>query len=120
MGDRIRADAHPDPQKALVYGVGTMHNLSLEPFERRGGLITDVNPTARTLGIQFGRKKLVADISDGTNFRFPNRKRASFTDVTLGDTVELSGIENSRLQEITSTTNVIIRQQPRARGTPVP
>jgi hypothetical protein len=53
-------------------------------------------------------------------FRFSNGKHASLTDVALGDTVDLTGIENTRLQELTTLSRVTIIHQPRARGTPVP
>jgi phospholipase C len=119
-GDRVHADARPDPQKALVYGAGTMHDLDLRAFGPMRGVVADVDPDSQTLAIQVGKTTLPADVSKSTVFRFSNGKHASLTDVALGDTVDLTGIENTRLQELTTLSRVTIIHQPRARGTPVP
>jgi phospholipase C len=120
IGDRISADAHPDPQKALVYGAGTIHDRDLHPFSLDLALVTNVEPATGTLAVQLGNTRLVADIGRHTAFRFPNGKRASPADVTLGDTVRVSGIVNRRLGEMTTTRRITVLYEPRAPGTPTP
>src|SRR5579872_1090406 len=119
-GDRIESAARPDPQKALVYGAGTTRDLDLRSITRQRGRVVDVFPTAGILVVRFGNDRLLVDLSKKTVFRFSNGAHASLTDVSLDDSLELTGLENTRLREITSVSRVTIVEQPREKGTPEP
>ncbi len=120
VGDQITSAARPDPQRALVYGAGTTRDLDIRPLKNASGLVVDVVPSANILVVQVGKDKLLTDISRSTVFRFANGKHASLSTLALGDTVAVTGLENTRLREITTTSRVTLSRQPREKGTPTP
>jgi hypothetical protein len=63
---------------------------------------------------------VLVDLGKKTQFRYSTGKRASLSDISLDDTVEVEGLLNTRLQEITTTTRVTLVQAPNEKGTPVP
>jgi phospholipase C len=119
-GDRIVSSARPDPQKALVYGAGTIKDLDVQTFGPREAVVSDLDPSTRTMELTFGSRHVLADIGRKTVFLFKNGTKASLADVALDDTVSVVGDENMRAQEITTLQQVTLLKQPRARGTPVP
>jgi phospholipase C len=119
-GDQVTSAARPDPQRALVYGAGTMRDLDLRPFGPKQVLVTNVDPASNALTYQLGKTTIVVDISKQTRFEFSNHQRASLTNVAAGDTVEITGLENTRLQEIVTTSRITLVGQPRAKGKPKP
>jgi endonuclease YncB( thermonuclease family) len=70
--------------------------------------------------LRIGKTKLIADLSKGTQVSTSKGKLRSLTDVATGDTIEVSGLENTRVHELTTTSRIARIKQPRAKGTPVP
>jgi hypothetical protein len=120
VGDHVIAQARPDQQRALTYGAGTLRDLDLVPFTRRRGLITDVGQHNRTLTIRFGSTLYVVNIGKGTSILRPDGKKGAIGDLDTGDTVEVSGVQNMRLDEITTTTLIREISSPRVQPTPRP
>jgi hypothetical protein len=107
MGDYISAAARSDPQRALVYSGGTTRDLDLRSVTRRATVV-QVIPRARKLDIKVGNQNLQVIVSLRTRFRFASGRRAWLRDVRPGDTVEIAGLENTRLRQITTATRVTI------------
>jgi hypothetical protein len=120
VGDRVTSAARPDPQRALVYGAGTTKDLDILPLKNRSGLVVDVVPSGNILVVQIGKDKLLVDLDKSTTFRFSDGSHASLRDLALGDTVEVTGLENTRRREITTAATITIREKPREKGTPTP
>src|SRR5579884_158934 len=108
VGDRIVSYSRPDQQRALVYGAGTIRDLNLRWFGPRVGRITDIGQLGHTLIVRIGHTTLLVDIGKRTRIMRRNRHRGSVADLVAGDVVSVTGIENTRLKEITMTT--VIRQ----------
>jgi hypothetical protein len=66
--------------------------------------------------LRIGHTTLLAQISARTRIVRFNGKRASIGAVNSGDTVEVTGILNRRLGEITTTTRIRLIKTPRVRG----
>jgi hypothetical protein len=120
VGDHIAAQARPDQQRALVYGAGTLRDLDLRPFGPKKGLITDIGQLGDTITVRFGSTTLLVDIGKKTRIVQRNGKRGSIGDLDTGDTIEVVGIENTRLSELTTARTIREVTTPRVKGTPLP
>jgi len=120
VGDRIEANARPDQQRALVYGAGTLRDLDLRPFGPTTGRILTVGQDSKTITVQFGKDTDLVDIGKQTHILLAHNKKGSFADLQEGVTVQVSGIENTRLGEVASTATIRVLNQPRVTGTPKP
>jgi phospholipase C len=120
IGDRISATAHPDPQRALVYGAGTIRDLDLKPIKNATGLIGDVGQLGGTVTARFGKQTLILDIDDRTRITLPHNKKGTFADLETGDRVQVTGIENTRVMEVTTTKEIKVTPATRTDATPVP
>lgn len=118
VGDRVVAQARPDQQRALVYGAGTIRDLDLVPFGPRQGLITDIGQHNATLSVRFGNTNFIVDLAKDTRIVRTDGKKGSIGNLNTGDTVNITGIENARLQEITSVTILKEVKLPRVKGSP--
>ena len=117
VGDHIAAYARPDPQRALVYGAGTLRDLDLYPFNQKG-LVSGVSQFGDTLTVKFGKTTLVLDTSPSTPVVTAKGKKSKLLNLNSGDTIVVQGIENRRLGEITKVTKIQIVSQPSREGTP--
>ncbi len=120
IGDRIVATGRPDPQRALVYGAGTIHDLDLKPITRATGLVGDVGQFGNTVSARFGKQTLILDIDKRTRITLPHNKKGSFADLETGARVQVTGIENTRVLEVTTTREIIVTPATRTEATPVP
>ncbi|GAC1633723.1 MAG: hypothetical protein NVS4B2_19760 [Chloroflexota bacterium] len=118
VGDRISSPAKPDPQRALVYTTGLIHDLDLRYFKGKAGFVTTVGQTGGTTTIRFGKQTLVVDLEPSTPITLPGGGKGRLTDLSGGVIVDVTGIVNRRLQEITSVYSVKIRKVPQ--GNPKP
>ena len=106
IGDHVTAAGRPDPQRALVYGAGTLHDLNLHPFGPHKGVISDVGQFDSTVLVTFGRTTRVVDIGKRTRIVLPNGHRGAIADLNAGDPVQVTGILNSRLDEVTTAFTI--------------
>jgi hypothetical protein len=106
IGDTISGTARPDPQRALVYGSGVLHDLDLAPFGPKRGLVSDVDQLGNSIVVQFAAKTYIIDLDKSTRIQLSQRKSGSVADLSTGDTVEVVGVLNTRLDEITSATSI--------------
>jgi phospholipase C len=120
IGDQIVAAARPDPQRALVYGAGTIHDLDLKPVTRISGLIGDVGQFGSTISARFGKQTLILDIDKRTRITLPHNKKGTFADLETGARIAVSGIENTRILEVTTTRDIAVTPATRTEATPVP
>lgn len=120
VGDRIEASARPDQQRALVYGAGRLRDLDLHPFGPATGRFVLVGQDSRSITVRFGKQVDLVDIGKGTYILPPRNKKGSVADLREGIPVQVTGVENTRLSEVTSATTIRVLSQPRAVGTPKP
>ncbi len=118
VGDTILATARPDPSLALTYGAGVLHDLDLVHFGPKQGLVAGVDQFGHTINVVFGNTTLIVDITSATHFELPNGKKATIADVATGDTVKITGLRNTRLDEVSDATVIQLTQRPRAEPTP--
>ena len=120
IGDRISATAHPDPQRALVYGAGTIRDLDLKSITNASGLIGDVGQFGGTVTARFGKATFILDIDGRTRITLPHNKKGTFADLETGDRIQVTGIENTRVMEVTTTKEIRVTPATRTESTPVP
>jgi hypothetical protein len=106
VGDQISGSARPDPQQALVYAAGNLHDLDLKPFGPTTGLISNVGQLGDTLQFQVGKRTYIVDLTSEVSIVLPNHKKGSVADLDIGDSIELAGVINTRLDEITRATSI--------------
>ncbi len=115
-GDHLWSAARPDPQRALVYGAGTIHDLDLRPFGPARVLITSIDRFSDTVTVQFGRKRVVVDLSRHTYIRLPQHKRGTVSDLDTGDRISVTGILNKRVSEVTTAYEIVLVSQAHNKG----
>lgn len=118
IGDKLLAQVRPDPQRALTYGVGLIHDLDLVPFGPKEGLIVNVGQFGDTLDVMFGSKLFVVDISPGTQIKLGKHASGSVADLEAGDAVKVTGVRNTRLGEITTASTIRVGPTPRRKPQP--
>jgi phospholipase C len=116
VGDHITARARPDQQQALTYRADSITDRDIQPFGPRRGQVVALGQRSTLMTLRIGHTTLLAQISARTRIVRFNGKRASIGEVNSGDTVEVTGILNRRLGEITTTTRIRLIKTPRVRG----
>jgi phospholipase C len=119
-GDHILATGRPDQQRALTYGAGRMTDTDLQIFGPQRGIIADVGQRGDLLTLTFGNTTLLADVGRKTRIEGTNGKRLAFNALDTGDTVQVEGVLNRRLDEMTTTRRITLIQAPRVKGRPAP
>jgi len=120
VGDHLYIYARPDPSRALTYAAGTLDDLDLKPFKNQKGLITGVSEDANTVDVEFGSHAFVVDIGKSTAIRLASGSKGSIADLDTGASVIVSGVENKRLDEITTTDMIQLYNPPHGKGKPKP
>jgi hypothetical protein len=115
-GDRILATVRPDPQRALVYGAGLIHDLELTQLNGAQGVVMGTGQFGSTIVVKFQKRSLVVDIGKGTKITVKHSQAGSIADLEAGDTVAVTGIVNNRISEMTTTRSIDVLQQPTAKG----
>jgi phospholipase C len=113
VGDRVDARGRPDPQRALVYGVGSLRDLNLHSFTAKNGVIAQVGQFGKTLTVRFGRQLVLLTLDSTTHVLLPNGHPGKLANLNSGDTVTVIGARNTRLDEITATKEIKITALPR-------
>jgi phospholipase C len=104
IGDRLQATVRPDPQRALTYGAGSLHDLDLVPFGPTTGVIRQVDRLAGEVAIRFGTRTSIVDITRSTRVLLPNGHLGSIDNLRAGDSVGVTGARNIRINEITGAS----------------
>jgi phospholipase C len=114
--DHVSVSARPDPTHALVYGVNWMRDTDLTSFTNRQGVIVNtgqegaadyhVGREGRAYTMRFGTRTMLVDVDAGTQITLPNGRRGGMNGLRPGMQVQLTGIRNSRLGEVTSTSTL--------------
>jgi hypothetical protein len=120
IGDHIQATARPDPQRALVYAAGTLFDQDLVRFSPQMGFITQTAQTGDTISVRFGNKTVLVDIGKSTRIELSDGQPGTAADLATGVGVEVSGIENKRLEEVTTATTIRVVPVPEGNGKPQP
>ena len=120
-GDRISASARPDPQMALVYGVNSLKDLDLAPFTRQTGVILNAGPEGtgdynaglegRSYTVRFGTRTSLMDLDPTARITRQNGQKGTLANLTPGMQVEVTGVRNTRLDEVTTVKTVRILRQ---------
>jgi hypothetical protein len=118
VGDTLEAAVRPDPQRALTYGVGLLHDLNLQPFGPKTGLIVDTGQFGDAIQVRFGSQTYLVDLEASTKIVIAKNKSGSIADLLAGDSVQVTGVLNTRLVEITTAREIRVVQQPRKRPKP--
>jgi phospholipase C len=113
VGDRIEAAVRPDPQRALTYGVGLLHDIDLVRFGPKTGLIVSTDQFGDSIQVRFGRDAYLVDLGARTIITIGKSAKGSIADLEPGDSVEITGVLNTRLDEITTAREIRVVQQPR-------
>lgn len=116
VGDHVTGQARPDQQRALTYGAGTLRDIDLEPFIRQKGLVGDIGQQAGSLTVRFGRDTRLVDLTRATHVVDRAGRKISIANLETGVTVEVTGIRNRRLDEITTAYTIKVLQTPRIKG----
>lgn len=114
-GDHIFAYAHPDPQHALVYGATKVLDLDLQYTHATSGLIAQMGQTRTSMVAKFGQRTLVVHLTKSTPIVLPNGKRGTRVDLLSGDVVNVTGILNTRLNQVTTVYGIKITKSPRSK-----
>jgi phospholipase C len=108
LGDHISAFARPDPQNALTYAAGTLNDRDLRSLDKQRATIAGVHQSGRTIDVRFSNHTLTVGITDSTQIQLQDGSKGAFSDLQSGQRVELTGVENARLPEITSAYKIRI------------
>jgi hypothetical protein len=120
IGDRLFATVRPDPQRALTYGAGTLDDLDLAALNGVTGQITDVSQDGSEVSVKIGTRTLVVDLSKDTLIRLANGKHGSIAALSAGVGVKITGVRNTRLDEVTTAYEIRVVSLGHGRGKPKP
>jgi hypothetical protein len=115
-GDHIFATGRPDQQRALTYGAGNMTDTDLQVFGPKTGLIDTMGQRGELVTLRFGALSLLADIGHTTRIEDLRGKRVSSGALDAGDSVQVTGVLNRRLDELTTTNVIKLIRVPRVKG----
>jgi phospholipase C len=115
-GDHIFATGRPDQQRALTYGAGTLADTDLQAFGPKTGLIDTMGQRGDLVTLRFGNLTLLADIDHKTRIEDTKGKRVSIGALDAGDSVQVTGVLNRRLDEMTTTRIIKLIRAPRVKG----
>jgi phospholipase C len=116
VGDRLQANARPDPQRALVYGANTVRDLDEILFSHQRGFIEETGQFGQTIDVRFGKHESLVDIGRSTRITLPNGHRGTIADLRTGVTVIVTGIRNTRLDELVQTSSIGLYVPPHGKG----
>jgi phospholipase C len=111
--DHVSVSGRPDPTAALVYGVNSIKDTDLEPFNNQKGIIINagqegtgdynVGREGRVYTMRFGKRTMLVDVDPGTRVTLANGKKGGMSNLQPGTQVQLTGVHNKRIDEVTST-----------------
>ena len=120
QGDRIFVDAIPDQQRALLYGAAVLHDLDLTPFGPKTGQVIAVDQAGSDIQVRFGTHTLLVDLNRRTSITRRSGRKGSVADVAPGIAVSITGVLNTRLDEIVRVSGIKVTALPHGKGKPRP
>jgi phospholipase C len=116
--DHISAMVRPDAKRPLVYAASWVKDTDLVPFKNQKGVIFGVGQEAgpevnvgkegRVYTTRFGQAMMLVDVDPSARITLKSGKKGSMSDLQPGVRVQLTGVRDRRLDEITSTSSVHI------------
>jgi phospholipase C len=119
-GDKLTAKAIPDPQRALVYQSSSVTDNDLIVIKAQKGLIESVSQDGSLLTVRLNKKAYLVNVGKSTKVVDKDDKTRSKTLLAVGEAVAVSGVENERLEEITTTYLLKLTDLPSGKGKPQP
>ncbi|HEX8919219.1 MAG TPA: hypothetical protein VF898_12005, partial [Chloroflexota bacterium] len=126
-GDHVIVSGRPDPTAALVFGVSSLKDTDLAPFSKQTGVIINVGlegtadynagKEGQSYTVRFGKRTMVVDIDPGAHITLPNGNQGTASNLKPGEQIQVTGVHNSRLDEITSTSTVHVLRIGRSSAT---
>ncbi len=117
QGDHIQVSIHPRAGQALMYIAGSLKDTDLVPFNRQSGIIfavgqegtSDFNlgKEGRVYTARFGTRSFLVDLDPSTPITLKNGQRGSLTDLQPGVHIQVTGVRDKRLDEITGASSVL-------------
>lgn len=120
QGDQIFVNAIPDQQRALLYGAAVLHDLDLVPFGPSTGQVVAVDQGGSDIQVRFGTRTLLVDLNRFTSIARRNGRKGTVADVAPGVAVTLSGVLNTRLDEIVRVSSIKVTTLAHGKGKPRP
>lgn len=118
-GDRVSVSVVPIPNRPLVYTGRSIKDSDLVPLTKGNAVIFGVGQEAaggislsregRTFVMLFGKTSRVVDVDRTTKITLKSGKKGVLADLQPGTHVQVTGVRNSRLDEVTSTSSVLVR-----------
>jgi phospholipase C len=115
-GDRLTVAAVPDPQHQLVFRATTVKDTDLVSFKNHRGVIFGVGQDGtgdfnlgkegRVYTVRFGNRPFLVDLDPSTHIILKNGKKGSLSDLQPGVRIQVTGVRDKRLDEITSTSSL--------------
>ena len=123
-GDRVVALGRPDPTAALIYGVNYLTDTSLAPFNKQRGTIINVGQEGtgdynvgregRVFTVRFGKRAMFVDVDPASHITLQNGKKGGLLSLHPGAQIQVTGVQNRRLGEVTTAKQVRILHTGRA------
>ncbi len=108
VGDQIRTDATPDPQRALVYTAFNLRDRSLRALYNTRGVIATVDQDGSSFVTVIGTKHVEVNVSSKTKIVRADGSAGSGADLVGSQAVRISGILNTKQQAMIRTRSVEI------------
>lgn len=108
VGDKIIADATPDPQRALVYTGFNLTDASVHALRNQRALIGTIDQDASAFEAVIGHTTYVVTLDSGTKIVRPDGSLGSRTDLVGSQNVRITGLLNDRAKSVTQTSLIRI------------
>jgi phospholipase C len=119
-GDRVFANVIPDQARALLYGTATLHDLDLEPFGPKRGQVIAVGQGGQDLQVRFGKTTVLVDLTRSTSITTRTGRKGTTANLSAGTSLSLSGLLNTRLDEVVHVSSIRVTTAPHGKGKPRP
>jgi phospholipase C len=119
-GDKLIAVATPDPQRALVYTTSRVTDNDLIVIKAQKGLIESVSQDGSLLTVRLNKKAYLVNVGKSTKVVDKDDKTRSRSLLAVGEAVAVTGVENERLEEVTTTYLLKLTDLTSGKGKPQP
>jgi phospholipase C len=108
VGDQIVSNATPDPQRALVYTTYGLTDRSLMTITNQKAVVGIVDQDASSFTATLGSSQIVVNLDSHTKIMRADGTRGSAADLVGSQAVRISGVINTRIKTLVTTTLVRI------------
>ncbi len=96
VGDAVRSQATPDPQRALAYSVFNVDDQSIVNLSASTGLVSSVAGDQSAAYATIGNRSVVIDLNPKTRVRLANGQNGSVQDLVGSERIQVSGLLDTR------------------------